>query len=159
MSVAGAGSRQGAGAATGYRLMEDAAGVLVEAWGPNREVTLRQVVLGMVASFAETAGTGVQAAFPLFIGALNDEDALAYVIQEVIHSVRVRQLVPVDVLVERGHRVGPCVVLRVAPLDSGVRIIGAPPVAISRHGLHLAPEPDGTWRARATLELGPVARG
>jgi SHS2 domain-containing protein len=137
--------------APGHRLVAHTADVILEAWGPDRESCLREAILGMVASFADIGGATVQGSFPLFLGMRSDDDALGYLLEEVIYSVEVRRLVPVNVTVEPVSHDGPCIILRVAPLDYRVRIVGACPKAVSRQDLHIASDQSGTWCARVTL--------
>ena len=153
MGSLGVGTPDVAGPPTpsGYRMLPRAGGVTVEAWGPDRESCLREAVLGTVASFADTAGATAEASCPLYLGTRTDADALVYLLDEAIYSVRVRRLVPVDAVVERGLHAAPCILFRSAPLDYRIRIIGPCPRSVSREDLRLAADVPGLWCARVAL--------
>ena len=103
-----------------------------------------EAVLGLVASFADTRGAAVEASLPLYPETRGDEETLVYLLEEVIYSVEVRRMVPIDVALHHKPLNGLLVIFRLAALERA-RIVGTFPKAVSWHDLHIAPEPSGIW--------------
>jgi len=138
------------GAPRGHRFLPHTADVSIEAWGPTREECLAEAVTAMVAIFADVTGVRPSSAATVVLPDGPDEDVLVAVLSEVIVRLDVDGCLPVDVEVHRGSD-GVEVVLALAALDH-VRIIGAPPKAVSWHRLRCAAGPHG-WDCSVVLDV------
>lgn len=131
----------------GHRALAHTADTIVEAWGPDLAACLEEAVLALVEGFADTTGAEPTSEALLEFDAAAPEDALVAVLEEVIYLLDVRGALPVTVRVDGGRAV-----LGLAPLDA-VEPVGPQPKAVALSGLACAPDPDGTWRARATIDV------
>lgn len=115
-----------------------------------REQCLAEAVLGLVETFAEIGGVRPTAVRHVRIGADDDDDMLAALLEEVIFRLEVDGEVPVDVEAETSD--GDLDVrLAVTPLGA-LPVTGAPPKAVSWHDLRLAPTRYG-WSCSATIDV------
>jgi SHS2 domain-containing protein len=136
--------------ASGHRLLPHTADVMVEAWGPDRSVCLREAVRGLVEAFADVGGVVPTGTVPVAFGPDGGEELLLDVLDEVLYLLDAEDLVPVDAsFVDRpdGGLEGVFVVASSAAVSQH----GAVPKAIARHALVLQEEAD--WRCRVTVDV------
>ncbi|MTE20336.1 archease [Streptomyces sp. TRM43335] len=138
----------------GHRGVPHTADVRVEAWAPTREECLAHAVRGVCKSFldlsaADAGGLAVRRR-EVEVRAGTDEDLLVALLDEVVYRLDVAGEAPVavePVPVPGGVRV----VLRMVDAD-GLPATGAPPKAVTLHGLSFAGGPAG-WRCSVTLDV------
>lgn len=131
----------------GHRALEHTADTIIEGWGPDRDASLEEAVLALVEGFVDTAEAAVETRAQAELAAGTPEDMLSAVLEEVIYLLDVQGAVPVTVEISEGRaRFG------LAGLDA-VEAVGPEPKAVALSGLSCAPAADGTWRARAIIDV------
>lgn len=135
----------------GHRGLPHTADAQVEAWGPSREECLREVVLGSVEMFCDTAGARPTGSHSFPVADDDDERLLLAVLDEVVFLLDTTGAVPVRV--------------EVTPVAGGSEVcfetigartlpqVGAPPKAVSLHGLRFGRAGDGGWRCLVTWDV------
>jgi SHS2 domain-containing protein len=134
----------------GHRTLPHTADLRIEAWAPTREACLAESVVGLVESFADTAGAEPARTVTVDLTAATDEDALVAVLDEVIYLLDTEHAVPLTVDIQPRTN-GVHIRLQLAPVD-GVELTGAIPKAVTLHELHLAHGPDG-WSSAVTVDV------
>ena len=139
------------GAARGHRLLTEAAGVVVEAWGADRVGCLVEALTGLVESFAEVPDAPVTRTLSLPSVAGGRGDELVALFEEVVFALDVFGVVPVRFHLaetEDGSVAGD---MEVVP-SSSARLVGPPPKGIAADGLSVTTV-DGAWRCRALVDV------
>lgn len=83
----------------GHRIMPHTADLILEAWAPDRNRCMEQMVRALVESFIDTHGVAQSASTTSRLAAADDADALVALLDEVIYLVDTTGGVPVEATV------------------------------------------------------------
>lgn len=123
----------------------------MEAWAPTREECIEHAVLGLVESFADTAGIAAAAEHALMLPAEDDMELLVAALDEVIYLLDARGAVAVGVTARRHQRGGLDLRYATVALED-VETIGPVPKGVTRHRLRFGDE-DGVWRCSVVIDV------
>jgi SHS2 domain-containing protein len=134
----------------GHALRAHTADLIVEAWGPTREVCIEQAVLGLVASFAQVANGASTSDVEVELTG-GDADLLVAALDEVVYRLDADDAIPATVCV-RPSAGGVTLVLSLVD-RRWAEPIGAAPKGVSHSGLEFGASGDGMWRCRVTIDV------
>ncbi|MBI2168000.1 MAG: archease [Actinobacteria bacterium] len=131
----------------GHRAAPHTADTIIEAWGPTLGECLEEAVLGLVEGFADVAGAVPSERADLDLLGPDPDDLLVELLEQVIYLLDVHGAVVVraSVAADRAR-------FDTTPL-AAVEVVGPEPKAVALSGLACAPDDEGTWRARATIDV------
>jgi SHS2 domain-containing protein len=127
------------------------ADLIIEAWGPARNVCIEQVVLGLVGSFIDVRSAVASGSLITDIPAMDDVESLISILEEVIYVVDTKGMVPVAVSLREGSAGGVRAVFDVIPLEQ-VKSIGPAPKGIARHAVRFG-EDDSGWSCHLVVDV------
>ncbi len=134
----------------GHRTLPHPADIVIEAWGPSREICLAEAVMGLTGSFVDFSRASPLRTVTCEVPATTDGDRLVAVLDELIYLLDTEGVVPLSAEVTIDSDTVR-LTMPVASL-SDVRLVGAVPKAVALSGLALTQS--GTeWRCRATIDV------
>ncbi|MEU8571505.1 archease [Streptomyces pathocidini] len=148
----------------GHRTVPHTADIRLEAWAPTRDECIAEAVLGLVASFADVTGVHPERFVTVSVPEGPAEDMLLAVLDEVIYRLEVHGEVPVDVEADGADAIGDDIGDEDADLGDrldlrfavaaaeAVEPVGAPPKAVSLHGLTFATD-HVRWACSVTVDV------
>jgi SHS2 domain-containing protein len=125
--------------------------MIVEAWGPTRNVCLEEAVLGLVGAFVDVRGLAPDSHVRLTLEPAEDEEILVALLDEVVYVLDALDAVPVTVSLDEHVDGGVSGWFETVPAAS-VTITGAVPKGVSRSELHFSRE-RGRWRCRVEIDV------
>jgi SHS2 domain-containing protein len=137
---------------TGHRLVPHTADRIIEAWGPDLTSCLVEALTALVESFAKAVETtSTRRPLPLAAPPGRAEDTLIALVEQVIYAIDVFAAVPVGFRLEESGEGALTGSMDVVPVEA-VALLGAPPKAVTYHGLSVAPTETG-WRCRMLVDV------
>lgn len=136
----------------GHRTSEHTADTAIEAWGPDRDTCLVEAVRALVEEVTGPDGARPAGAYEVRLAPAPDDELLVELLEEVVYLLDTRAALPCAVELHAEPDASLRVRMRlVHPAAGSIR--GAVPKGVSRHDLRLAPGADGTWHARAVVDV------
>jgi SHS2 domain-containing protein len=137
--------------ASGHRALPHTADCIVEGWGPDRASCVIEALVAMVESFAKVSDAAATRSLPLAAGPGGPDDDLLDLLEEVISTVDVLDVVPVRFHLAETEDGGIAGDMEVVPGGS-VEVLGPVPKGVSYHDLSCAPV-EGGWRCHVLLDV------
>ncbi len=139
------------GRAPGHRLLPHTADLIIEAWGPARNVCIEQAVLGLVESFIDVRSAVASGSLNTDIPAMDDVESLISILEEAIYLIDAKGMVPVAMSL-RDHRGGGVRAVFDVILLEQVKSIGPVPKGIARYALRLDEDESG-WLCHVVVDV------
>jgi SHS2 domain-containing protein len=125
--------------------------VIVEAWAPTRVACLEEVGRGLVDTFADVSGVRAEGSHPISIAAMDDEESVVTLLDEIVYLLDAEGVVPVEIELEAGQAGAITGRFLTAPVGRIVTV-GAPPKGVSRSDLFIGRE-RGWWVCRIEIDV------
>ena len=126
--------------------------VIIEAWGGTPLDCLEEAARALVKTFAHVNNVTATDTVPvMFDLAPDDQEALVAVLEEIVHLIDAREVVPVDVVLEATEDGGVAAYFETAAAST-VPLGGAAPKGVSRSALELGHD-QGRWRCRVVIDV------
>ena len=113
---------------------------------------MEEAVLALVESFADTSNADTADPVALSLDRAHDDDLLVGLLEEVLYLVEVLGVVPSSAAITERDDGGLGGFFDVVPIAEAEEV-GAAPKAIARGDLHFAPDTDGGWSCRLTVDV------
>ena len=136
----------------GHRRLPHTADSRLEAWGRTREQCFSEVVRALAESFVDPPSAPHTSELPVALAPGTDEELLVALLEEAVFAVDVLGLVPLTARLSRQDDGG------LSGWFDAVALVDAPqtgsgPKAVTRHGLSVGRDDDGTWRCVVTVDV------
>jgi SHS2 domain-containing protein len=126
--------------------------VTIEAWGGTPLECIEEAARALVETFADVYNVTATDTVPvMFDLALDDQEALVAVLEEIVDLIHASEVVPVDVVLEATEDGGVAGYFETAAAST-VPLGGAAPKGVPRSAVELGHD-QGRWHCRAVIDV------